>query len=236
MKTPTAEEQGNARVARIAAAIGEHARARMLYCLMDGHARTGTELAIVAEVGASTTSAHLDRLKTDGLVKVLVQGRHRYYSLAGSSVAVALEALNVLAGGSRAGFVTATPEWLRAARTCYDHMAGSLGVKLHDRLHALGWLAESAGRDGAYDVTPRGESALEGLGIDVRATRGLRRRFAYACVDWSERRPHVGGALGAALLHIALKRRWVEQDPGGRSLEITRQGRREMQSRLGLAI
>src|SRR5271163_3678302 len=128
-------------VSRIAAAIGEPARARMLYCLMDGHARTSTELAMVADVSPSTASVHLNRLKMEHLVKVLVQGKHRYYSLGGPDVAAALEGLSVLAGSGRGKFVPNTPSRLRNARTCYDHMAGTLGVALHDRLQALGWLS-----------------------------------------------------------------------------------------------
>ena len=128
-------------VSRIAAAIGEPARARILYCLVDGHARTSTELAMVADVSPSTASVHLNRLKTEHLVKVLVQGKHRYYSLEGPNVAAALEGLSVLAGGSRDKFVPNTPSRLRAARTCYDHMAGTVAVSLHDRFKALGWLS-----------------------------------------------------------------------------------------------
>jgi DNA-binding transcriptional ArsR family regulator len=127
------EHHNDVGVSRIAAAIGEPARARMLYCLMDGHARTSTELAVVAEVSPSTASVHLSRLKTERLVKVLVQGKHRFYSLEGPNVASALEGLSVLAGGSRDKFVPSTPSRLRAARTCYDHMAGTVGVALHDR-------------------------------------------------------------------------------------------------------
>ncbi len=213
-------------ISRIAAAIGEPARARMLYCLMDGHARTSTELAIVAGVSPSTASVHLNRLKMENLVKVLVQGKHRYYSLAGPQVAAALEGLSVLAG-SRDRFVPNTPSRLRAARTCYDHIAGTLGVSLHDGFKALEWLS---GED-SYELTSGGEKALETLGIDVDATRSLRRQFAPACLDWSERRPHIGGALGAALLKLALKRKWVIQDLDSRALEVTRLGRREMIAR-----
>jgi hypothetical protein len=201
----------------------------MLYSLLDGHARTSTELAMVADVSPSTASAHLNRLKSQHLVKVLVQGKHRCYSLEGPDVARALEGLSVLAGGSRDQFVPGTPSRLRAARTCYDHMAGAVAVSLHDRLQALGWLSA-----GSYDVTASGTKALEALGIDVAATRTLRRRFAYACLDWSERRPHVGGALGAALLKVALKRKWVTQDLDSRALSITSLGRREMLARFGV--
>jgi|SRR5215472_5568615 len=218
-------------VSRIAAAIGEPARARMLYSLSDGHARTATELAIVAGVSPSTASVHLNRLKAERLLKVVVQGKHRYYSLEGPNVAAALEALSVLAGGSPAAFVPNTPSRLRAARTCYDHMAGALGVALHDRLQTLRWLSADT-----YQLTLAGTGALEALGIDLDAARALRRRFAYACLDWSERRPHIGGALGAVLLHLALKRKWVTQDLDSRALAITSVGRREMLARFGLRI
>jgi len=229
------EDHNDAAVSRIAAAIGEPARARILYCLMDSHARTSTELAVVAEVSPSTASAHLSRLKTADLVRVLVQGKHRYYSLDGPEVAHVLEGLSVLAGYNRDKFVPSTPSRLAAARTCYDHMAGTVAVSLHDRLQVLGWLSTgSTGSDNAYDLTPVGTKAFEALGIDLEATRTLRRRFACACLDWSERRPHVGGALGAAILKLALKRRWVRQDLDSRALAITSLGRREMQARFGL--
>jgi hypothetical protein len=183
----------------------------------------------------STASVHLNRLKTERLVKVLIQGKHRYYSLEGPNVASALEGLSVLAGGSRDKFAPNTPSRLRAARTCYDHMAGTLGVALHDRFQALGWLsADSPGSGDAYHLTLSGAKAFEALGIDLDATRTLRRRFAYACLDWSERRPHVGGALGAALLKVALKRKWVVQDLDSRVLGVTSLGRREMLTRFGL--
>jgi DNA-binding transcriptional ArsR family regulator len=228
------EHHADHAVSRIAAAIGEPARARMLYCLLDGRARTSTELAMVAEVTPATASVHLNRLKTQRLLNVLAQGKHRYYSLEGANVAAALEALSVLAGGSRDVFVPNTPNPLRAARTCYDHIAGTLGVSLHDRFKALGWLSAGSSLDNAYELTPRGMKAFEALGIDIEATRTLRRRFAYACVDWSERRPHIGGAVGAALLSLSLKRKWVIQDLDSRALTLTRAGRREMHARFGL--
>jgi DNA-binding transcriptional ArsR family regulator len=222
-------------VSRIAAAIGEPARARMLYCLMSGQARTSTELAMVAGISPSTASVHLGRLTAERLLRVIAQGKHRYYSLGGPSVAKALEALSVVAGISSAQFVPSTPSRLRVARTCYDHMAGSVGVSLHDRFHALGWLtAGSKGRANAYEITSVGTKAFEALGIDISATRAVRRRFAFACLDWSERRPHVGGALGSAFLEMALQRRWVVQQPDSRALDVTSLGRREMLTRLGL--
>jgi DNA-binding transcriptional ArsR family regulator len=229
------EPQADAAISSIAAAIGEPARARMLYSLLDGRARTSTELTVIADVTPSTASVHLQKLKTHRLVKVFAQGKHRYYSLEGAHVATVLEALSVLAGGSRNAFTPNTPNRLRAARTCYDHIAGTLGVSLHDRFKTLGWLSTAAtGSDDAYDVTRAGTKALEALGIDLEATRTLRRRFASACLDWSERRPHVGGALGAALLNVALKRKWLIQDLDSRALTVTSLGRREMLARFGI--
>jgi DNA-binding transcriptional ArsR family regulator len=265
---------------RIAAAIGEPARARILYCLLDGHARTSTELAIIAEVSPSTASVHLTHLKDRGLVRVLAQGKHRYYSLDGAHTAAALEALMVVAVGPDNRFVSNTPQRLRAARTCYDHMAGTVAVALHDRFQQLGWLTAAPaaavsppltartgdGGDGdgkrasigatkvaarandgktdservtaalPYDVTPGGERAMAALGIDIGAIRALRRRFAYGCVDWSERKPHIAGALGAALLTVALKRKWITQDLDSRALRITRSGERELHRQFGVRL
>jgi DNA-binding transcriptional ArsR family regulator len=220
-------------VSRIAAAIGEPARARMLYCLLDDRSRTSTELAVIAGVSPSTASVHLNRLTTERLVKVDVQGKHRYYRLRGADVANVLEGLSVLAGGAR--FVPNTPNHLRAARTCYDHMAGTLGVSLHDRLGALGWLAPLP-QDGAraYDLTAKGAKALADLGLDLQLAQTVRRRFAFACLDWSERRYHLGGALGAALLAHALRKKWVAQDLDSRALAVTSFGRRELLTRFGL--
>jgi DNA-binding transcriptional ArsR family regulator len=229
----TAEPENDA-VSTIAAAIGEPARTRILYSLVDGQARTSTELSVVADVSPSTTSVHLEKLKEARLVKVLVQGKHRFYSLAGPDVARALEGLSVLAGSDRPKIISSAPSRLRVARTCYDHLAGRLGVLIHDRLQALRWLA--IGGDHAYGLTVDGTKALEGLGIEVDAIHALRRRFASPCLDWSERRPHLGGALGAALLKLALKRKWVVQDLDSRALEITRQGRCELVNRFGLQL
>jgi DNA-binding transcriptional ArsR family regulator len=128
-------------LARIAGAIAEPARARMLCCLLDGHARTSTELSVVAEVSPSTASAHLARLKEEQLVQLLAQGKHRYYQLADANVAAALEALLVVAGLPRPAFKPNTPDRLRHARTCYDHMAGTVAVRLHDHMAAQGWLS-----------------------------------------------------------------------------------------------
>lgn len=230
------EEHADPAVSKIAAAIGEPARARMLYCLLDARARTSTELAMVADISPSTASVHLQRMKAHHLVKVFAQGKHRYYSLGGADVAAALEALSVLAGQRLDTIVPTTPNPLRAARTCYDHIAGTLGVLLHDRMIVLRWLLPNSTGDNAYDLTRHGANAFAALGLEVATIRRLRRRFAYACVDWSERRPHLGGAVGAALLNVALDRRWVSREFHSRALTITKVGRREMVTRFGLPV
>jgi len=221
-------------LARVAGAIAEPARARILCSLLDGHARTATELSVVAEVSASTASAHLSRLKDDRLVEQLAQGKHRYYQLADADVAAALEALLVVAGLPRQQFKPNTPDRLRNARTCYDHMAGAVAVQLHDHFAQQGWLAPA---DGAkeYALSEAGEQQFANLGLDLPAMRKLRRRFACPCLDWSERRPHLGGALGAALLQLALKRGWVEQDLDSRALGVSPKGQRQMLAAFGLS-
>ncbi|MYN03481.1 ArsR family transcriptional regulator [Pseudoduganella sp. DS3] len=222
----------DSKLASIAGAIAEPARARMLCCLLDGHARTATELSVVAEVSPSTASAHLARLKDQQLLVQLAQGKHRYYQLASQQVASALEALLVVAGTPRSAFQPSTPDRLRHARTCYDHMAGSVAVRLHDHFAAQGWLETAA--DG-YELSTQGAQQFARLGLDLAALRKLRRRFACPCLDWSERKPHLGGALGAALLQLALKRGWVEQDLDSRALHVPAKGQRQMLAAFGLS-
>lgn len=226
-------EQHDVGVSQVAAAIAEPARTRMLCALMDGHARTSTELASIAEVSASTASAHLTKLKELALVRLHVQGRHRYYSLADKRVAQALEALMVIGQNAAPTFSPRTPDRLQFARTCYDHMAGTLAVRLHDRLLEAGWLIDVDGQ--GYRLSESGEALFESMGVDVQALAAQRRRFACPCLDWSMRRPHLGGALGAALLQLAIKRKWVVQDLDSRALGLTAGGRREMAGRFGVS-
>lgn len=217
-------------MSRIAGAIAEPARTRMLCALMDGHARTSTEMAVIADISPSTASAHLARLKDDGLVKLHTQGRHRYYSLAGAHVAQALEALMVISQSTTRAFVPNTPHRLQFARTCYDHMAGTLAVRLHDYFIESGWLIG----DEAYQLTLAGEKEMSALGVDVQTLRAQRRRFACSCLDWSMRRPHLAGALGAALLQSFIARKWVTQDLDSRALGMTSKGRKELACRFGI--
>jgi DNA-binding transcriptional ArsR family regulator len=228
-----AEDPNDLAVSEIAACIAEPARTRMLYCLLDGHARTATELAVIGGVSPSTASVHLGRLATAKLVKRMVQGKHRYYALAGQTVARALEGLSVVAGGPAPRFVPSTPNPLRMARTCYDHMAGKVGVLLHDRFFAMSWLAHSGD---AYETTPAGDAGLKNLGLKLEEIRSQRRRFAYPCVDWSERKPHLAGALGSAVLEMLLKKRWVTAETGSRALTLTRSGRQALADHLKVEV
>ncbi|MHC8314101.1 ArsR/SmtB family transcription factor [Pseudomonas sp. LB3P31] len=227
-------QQHDIGVSQVAAAIAEPARTKMLCSLMDGHARTSTELAAIAEVSASTASAHLAKLKDLALVRLHVQGRHRYYSLADPRVAQALEALMVIGQSAPSTFSSRTPDRLQFARTCYDHMAGTLAVLMHDRMLAAGWLLLTD--DQGYQLSGRGAEAFEGLGIEVEELARLRRRFACPCLDWSMRRPHLGGALGAALLKVAISRRWVTQDLDSRALALTALGRKEISRRFDIEL
>ena len=223
-------------ISRVAGAIAEPARTKMLCSLMDGHARTSTELAVIADVSASTASAHLARLKEDGLIKLHTQGRHRYFSLTDAHVAQAIEALMVISRNAQTGFVSTTPSRLQLARTCYDHMAGSLAVQLHDYFLDSGWLSMSDAGDGTYQLSVAGEKAMTGLGIEVENVRAQRRRFACACLDWSMRRPHLAGALGAAVLQAVISRKWVIQDLDSRALAVTPKGRKELSGKFGIRV
>ena len=221
----------------IAAAIGDPGRSKMLFALLDNRARTATELAIVADLRASTASSHLARLKEERLVKVVKQGRHHYYTLYSSDVATVLEGLLALSGATMPRFVTKYPNQLRHARTCYDHIAGTLGVALLDTLLREGWLvADVPANAESYSLSPKGLLALNTLGIDVSDLETQRRQLAVPCLDWSERRPHLRGSLAAALLTLARKKKWVVGEMESRALTLTAKGRNEMSTIFGLKL
>jgi DNA-binding transcriptional ArsR family regulator len=208
-----------------AALIAEPARAAMLNALLSGRALAAGELARVAGVSRPTASEHLRRLLDGNLVDVVSQGRHRYYRLAGPHVANALEALAHL--GTPAPVATLrqanAARALAFARTCYDHLAGTCGVALLDALLANEWLCD---HDGGYGVTPAGERELVALGIDVGAARSARRTFARPCLDWTVRRHHLAGSLGAAINTRLLDLGWfTHRTRDGRGLRITDAGR-----------
>jgi DNA-binding transcriptional ArsR family regulator len=222
---------GEPDIASIASVIGHPARACMLTALLGGRARPASELARIARVSPSTASAHLARLTAAGLVVVERTGRHRYHRLAGERVAQVIEDLATLAPARpvrslREGNRTAAE---RAARSCYDHLAGALGVALADALCDAGALD----RESLALVDP---APFAALGVDVAALRGGRRPLTRSCLDWSERRPHLAGALGAGLLDALLACSWVARRPGGRAVAVTPRGRAGLREALGLEI
>lgn len=211
----------DADIASIAVVLGEPARAQMVQALHDGRALPAGELARRAGIRPSTASEHLARLVDSGLVVVEATGRHRYFRLASADVAHAVEALAALAPGRTARSLreAMVGEALAEARTCYDHLAGKLGVALTDGLLRRKALIEL---DGAFALGPDADRWLDRLGI---AELPPRRPPALRCVDWSERRPHVAGGLGAALCRRALEAGWVERLPASRAVRLTPAGR-----------
>ena len=187
----------------IAALIGDHARAEVLTALMSGMALTATELAAVAGVTKQTISAHLAKLVDAGLLAVEAQGRHRYFRLADHDVAALLESLMSVAFRTGALRLRSSPREpaLRKARVCYDHLAGELGVLVYEQLLARGvfGLAPDPMHPG-LNLTPAGRATMAELGIDLAAAAGTRRALCRTCMDWSERRHHLAGALGDAML------------------------------------
>lgn len=217
-------------VAAVAALIGDPARSRMLLALLGGRALPAGELADAAGVTPQTASAHLNKLRAGGLLALEAQGRHRYYRLTGGGAARLLEELTGFAAGGEPPNLTRPAledeDPLRFARTCYDHLAGRVGVALSDALVASGALVP-AGRD--YRVTRAGAGTLAGLGVEVASLARRRRHLARRCLDWTERRPHVGGAVGAALAGVMVERRWVVRTPGSRALHVTPGGLRGLE-------
>lgn len=197
----------------------------MLDALMSGRALAAGELARVAGIGGPAASEHLGRLSRGGLVEVVAQGRHRYYRLAGPDVGAALEALSHIAPAKRVTTLrqSGNARSLAFARTCYDHLAGTCGVALHDAAVRRDWIV--AGPHG-YDVTGPGARVLHDLGVDVEVARAERRALARPCLDWTERRPHLAGAIGARLCDRFLELGWlVRRSSETRALRVTDAGR-----------
>lgn len=210
-------------IVRAAALLGDPARANMLTALMGGQALTAGELAREAGVTAQTASSHLARLQEGGLVNVRQAGRHRYFSLSGPDVAAVLEGLMNLA--ARAGHRRTRPgprdPALRQARRCYDHLAGDLGVGMYEAMVADGRLALI---DDQPVLTPAGEGFLSGLGIDVEALRATKRPLCRGCLDWSARRSHLAGTVGAALLARFIELGWAKVERESRVVAFSAKG------------
>ena len=214
-------------LADVAALMGEPTRAAMLLALMGGQALPASELARIAKLSAAATSLHLSKLVRGGLLAVRREGRHRYYRLAHAEVAQTLEGLGLLAS-ARSPLPALSPERaaMRAARSCYDHLAGVLAVALTDRLESLQVIV--ALDDYAFEVTEQGQRWFASqLQLDL-STLPRGRKFARRCLDWTERRPHIAGALGAAILERCLDQRWLTRKRGSRALNMTARGERSL--------
>jgi DNA-binding transcriptional ArsR family regulator len=206
--------------------LADPGRTAMLLALLEGRALPAGELARAANVSAQSASGHLAKLSRGGLITVQRDGRCRYYKLAGQRVANALEALGAISTVRPAGeyIVSKADKSLLLARSCYDHLAGRIGVALTEAMQKQRILVVEGERD--YRVTTRGAEWFAELGILVEDLRQSNRNLARRCLDWTERRPHVGGALGAALLQQFLTRGWLAPSRGSRALRVTQKGQR----------
>jgi DNA-binding transcriptional ArsR family regulator len=218
------------RIAATAALLGDPARANILAALLDGRALTAKELAYAAHVTPQTASGHLAKLSEGGLLTADKQGRHRYYRLASPLVGQMLEGVMAVAGPERSPTTWRGGEALRMARTCYDHVAGRLGVAIADALISRGHVV--LGADGG-EVTVPGEKFLHGFGASPVAGR---RVYCRPCLDWSERRPHLAGRLGAALASRCFELGWIAQQRDTRALAVTKTGWNGFRDTFGIVL
>lgn len=216
-------------MATLAAAMADVSRVKMLCALMDGRAWTATELSTVAGVSSSTASAHLSRLVSGHLLTCLSQGRHRYYRLSSREVAELLEKVMGVSWQSPSSAKITTPSSLRLARTCYDHLAGEVAVNIYDFMQAEGWIVA----DGST-LTAKGKQQFERLGITTNPHS--RRKACSACLDWSERRYHLGGEAGAAFFAYCEQKKWLTRLVGYREVIFTPAGQRAMKKWFGVVI
>ena len=213
-------------IPRVAALLADPARACIVWMLIDGTMRPAGELAHAAGISPQSASGHLAKLVDGGLLEHEAQGRHRYFRIAGSEVAAMLESMAFVGAARlrspRAPLPPATPVGFLYARTCYGHLAGEMAVEVLASLLKARWLVAHGNN---YDVSPQGRRRLAALGVDLEAARRARRTFARACVDLTQRRPHLGGALGDALLTMYVERGWIVRSRRSRAVQITPKGR-----------
>ena len=216
-------------IARIGALIGDPARANILSALMSGKALTATELAGEAGITGQTASSHLKKLMEGGLLIQAKQGRHRYFTLSGPDVSTTLEAIMGLAANKGHLRTRTGPKdpAMRAARVCYDHLAGDMAVRIYDSLQSHGYLKTSSDK-GGIGLTAAGEGFVTDFGVDLDALQTSRRPLCRACLDWSERRNHLAGSLGAAFLEEFKSRKWLRQETDSRTVHISPRGATEL--------
>ena len=214
-------------LAEVAGLLSEPARTRILTALLGGCAFTGKELAYFAGVTAPTASSHLSRLVAGELLVMEKQGRCHYYRLKSADVARVIEALMTVAAAPPRGWPPGrrVEPALRDARLCYDHLAGRLGVSLCDAMLHRDYIVLA---DGGGELTDAGARFLTDLGVDLEQARGTKRRYCRTCLDWTERRPHISGAVGASLAKALLEREWIARIPDSRALTITAGGRKKL--------
>lgn len=208
-------------IARVAALVADPARSAMLVALMDGRSLTATELAGLGGITKQTASTHLAKLVDGEVLMVEAQGRHRYFRLAGSHVAGLLEALMVFSSDAAPPLRTGPRDpALRKARICYDHLAGQMGVRLFERMLADEWLADD------LTVTRYGSEKLAEIGLDIETLPPSNRPLCRACLDWSQRRQHLAGRLGKAILDHLIARSLARRLPASRIISFTPEGER----------
>ncbi|MBI2771208.1 MAG: helix-turn-helix transcriptional regulator [Burkholderiales bacterium] len=222
-------------LARIASTIGDPRRIQMLSLLMEGRALTAKELALGAAIEPATATSHLRRLLDDGLLESTAQGRHKYFRFASEHVAHLVESLMRVAPPRKAQAPARGDDPIRRARFCYDHLAGTLGTGLLALMLRKRWLEADSADPRQLQITAAGEKALGTFGLDLDAARARRRQLACRCLDWSERKDHLGGALGAALAEQFRALRWIDRQKHSRLVRITPLGS-EGFSKLGLAL
>ena len=221
---------------QISTLLGDKARATMLWCMLDGRAYTATELAICADISAQAASNHLKKLLDANLLRVEKQGRHRYFRYKSADVAQVIESMASLItinDKHHKNKILPKSSPITQARTCYDHLAGNFGVSLTQALITQKFISLF---NQTYQVSPLGKDWFLQLGIDVESLKSQKRAFAYPCLDWSERKYHLAGALGAALLETLLQKQWIKKKADSREIMITPKGKIELRDKLNLEV
>ncbi|TDO77541.1 DNA-binding transcriptional ArsR family regulator [Flavobacterium chryseum] len=212
---------------KTATLIGDPTRASILWTLLDGRAFTATELAVVAQTSPQSISMHLAKLLDANFLSVEKQGRHKYYRFSNKEVAYAVEAMANLVPKSEISSLKKTENYppIKFCRTCYDHLAGKIGVALTDSLLQQKIIVEN---ENTFEISPQGEKWFSNFGIDIEEAQKQKRIFLKPCLDWSERRNHIAGSIGALLLNKMIKEDWLRKNTNSRAITITGKGEKEL--------